>query len=432
MPADKTLAEAIASPSGTVLEFLGMKPKEGEPAYREGYKAEHEHGLLYCAPWQVYADGFCEHSRRSVRAVAATGVPTLLRGLGYYQDTDPEARAAIEPLLSTSIARPSVSVQQVVYTDDAVRRALLPRFPLSAEELARLRSAIVISTVLERDRISQRGAALLATAAQVWGAASATLDALERSGVPREKLRLIRCPYFPDDPHLPLRGRQRTRGRPVLYAIGKWEPRKDQHRMLLTFFRAFKPGEARLILRSNALARRVANYPLSPAESLAIWSKDERVIANGWTADKMYDDVSWIATRLDDRSMLSLHAIGDVYVSMSHGEGFDMPGLDAKLSGNRMIYTPSGGPEEYASHSDVRVARSGDAPCHPMYRWNPDAKWLDYDGDQAVEAMRAVIQNLPQKHEPDIDLRRFTAEAVGAKMRACIEEVVAAHGGKLA
>ncbi len=122
--------------------------------------------------------------------------------------------------------------------------------------------------------------------------------------------------------------------------------------------------------------------------------------------------------------MLELHRMGDVYLSLSRGEGFDMPAFDAKLSGNLMVYTPSGGPQDFCGEFDQVVPISGIVECDPFYNWPKEARYLDYDVAAAARAIqRAMSLVTSGTRERGLDLTWFSAERVGRRMAADLEEL---------
>jgi hypothetical protein len=67
-----------------------------------------------------------------------------------------------------------------------------------------------------------------------------------------------------------------------------------------------------------------------------------------------------------------------------------------------------------------------------MYRWESDARYLDYEIDDAVHAMRKARERiLSGSHIYDSDLIEFQAKNVGARMLENLEEIVARTNGKV-
>lgn len=399
-------------------------------------RSEHAHGIGFYAPWEEVFSGFPEHCRRSAVALASAGLAVHLRsatpGMQFFTARDIEAAKAFEDvkvaladLLNAEVKTYEAEVWQVVSEDSSIFRLGGPSHHyLGPRELALIHSRRIISTVFERDRVSADVAACLKRVAQVWVANPHDEDMLARCGVPRDHVRVVPMPFFPNDPHLGLRGLKRLPGPVRFYHIGKWEPRKEHRNIIAAFLLAFVPGQCKLYLKTSTKGPKLSSgYPESPRECLARLLEDERVKARGWRYDNVNSDVVIIQQRLTEGQIFQMHRQGDVYVTLSRGEGFDMPAFDAKLSGNLMVYTPSGGPQSFASTQDVMVLGSGSVPCDPFYRWG-DARYLDYDLDEAVAALSAAKLEIEREGpRADNPMKGFRAEAVGAKMRQYIEQV---------
>ncbi len=101
-----------------------------------------------------------------------------------------------------------------------------------------------------------------------------------------------------------------------------------------------------------------------------------------------------------------------------------MPAFDAKLSGNLMVFTPSGGPQDFAGELDLRVAPTGTVPADPFYEWPEDATYLDYELDDAAAAIQAAIKIVRDgRRTRGRSLVDFTATSVGAAMASSLEEM---------
>jgi hypothetical protein len=198
--------------------------------------------------------------------------------------------------------------------------------------------------------------------------------------------------------------------------------------MIGAFMRTFAPGQAILMFKTSKSAPKgLAPYPDSPGASITQWLKDDRARANGWTADNVDIGVKVMREAFTTAQMMQLHKVGDVYVTLSRGEGWDMPAFDAKLAGNRMVFTRSGGPQEFATNGDHEVAaRDKVLPCHPFYGWK-ESTYLDFSIEVAGEAMlsaaRAIHEGTSAEH---LDIERFTMIHVGKRMRGHVDDLAQA------
>lgn len=164
-------------------------------------------------------------------------------------------------------------------------------------------------------------------------------------------------------------------------------------------------------------------YPPNIQICLADWLADDRVKANGWSVTNVGKDVLAVTHRLSQEEVTRLHFVSDCYVTLARGEGFDMPAFDAKLMGNLMLYTPSGGPQDFAHAEDIRVESSGLVDAHPFYRWVPGSQYLDYEFEAAVEGYRKAAQKIRSGVSADRDLSAFSAEETGLKMAEALRKL---------
>jgi len=422
--------------SGDVTIYDQMVPYLGEDDMRTPAAmrpearvvADHERGVLYRGPWETYADGFCEHTRRSARALAMAGVPTHLRSISpkfrYPVGDERRIDRDFADLLNASIASYATQVIQTVPSDGSLSSLVSYRnYPVEHQKYINERKAIY--TVWERfSGLGSSDVRALNMVGQAWVGCEASATFLKEAGVDEKRLRVVPCPYMPGDPLQALAGRARRKGPVRFYHIGKWEPRKEQRNILGAFLMAFAPGEAMLLLKTSESAPYFDGYPVGPEAALHAWLKDERVKKKGWTIANITRGVFIIARRLTDEQMVDLHRKGDVYVSLSRAEGFDMPAFDSKLAGNLMVYTPSGGPQDFAMVEDIEVPATGRAPCHGFYKWHKDAMYLDYDIETAVVAMREAAELAKARTVAStVTPVEFSAERVGQRMAGYLREM---------
>jgi len=416
--------------SDQLADFAGEAFTGKEQPFKPGRKAKNEVGIGWFAPWEQPFNGFSEHARRSARALADAGCVVHLRSedamrqLGAFSKEMNELQDRYDDLLSTEVSRYAAFVHMFAPTSGAFQRLLTnPNF--DPDEQRSINSKRVLYTVWERFRVPEYVAAPLRDAGQVWVACDANRHMLNE-WIKYDQIRVVPVPFFPDDPHLALEARTRDPKRPVtFYHIGKWEPRKDQHRAMLAFMRAFRPFQCAFVVKTSAFGPHAPGYPKTPEESIATNLRDPEVIANGWLPENVTKGGLMILTGiLPDEAILNLHRLGDCYVSLAHGEGFDMPAFDAKLSGNMMLYTPSGGPQDFAGEWDVQVMPEVHyEPCNIWYQWGRSL-WLGYEVEQArrgfIKARNLVLDG---KRSRGMDVTPFSSEVVGKKMLDYLEEV---------
>ena len=401
-----------------------------------GRDADHPYGVDFLCPWEDPFAGFPEHARRCAVALDRAGVPVHLRSfdaasqLGDALIPGQElVEARVGRLLDVKIGQAVALVHMYVPTPTRLYNTVT-HAKMDADELAVVNAHRVIYTVWERQNLPPTCAEPLNTVAQAWVACEDNARMLVRGGVKPSKVRVIPCPYEDGDAHLALDGRpQRDARQPVVfYHIGKWEPRKEHDRIFGAFLCAFRPGEAVLYLKTSKYSPDWGVYPRDPMASIHEWLRQGTVIGNGWNLSNVNRGIRISREMLSFERMVGLHRSGDVYVTLSRGEGFDMPALDAKLAGNLMVFVREGGPADFYGEEDVAVEPTGTVLCNPGYQWEADATYLDYSLNDAITAMRTAYEKVRAgKRCRGRDITPWSAPAVGAKMRACLEEI---HGVK--
>jgi hypothetical protein len=192
---------------------------------------------------------------------------------------------------------------------------------------------------------------------------------------------------------------------------------------------AFKPGEAELYMKTNAGAPGIVGYPETPTESLRAWLADPAVIANGWTASNVAASVKIFTSQISEAQIVALHGHCDVYLSLSRGEGFDIPAFCAKLAGNLMVYVNSGGPADFSTPDDYEVSRRGAVECHRVYGWQDGATYLDILPSAAVHGLRSAASRARGPISERIStMARCAALTVGAGMLNNLKQLVGPAG----
>jgi hypothetical protein len=417
--------------TGSILDYAGDAEwvrQQADPkakGYKDGRPADFERGVQWIGPWEDQADGFNEHTRRSVHAFASSGIPVQLRGLNPRLDVEEEALDLVRDVAGTSIAKYEVRVVQCVPGVGVIAKWVTHQH-LDAEAAAGRNAATILYTVWERENIDPGIVRKMSLAGGLWVGCKRSAKALVAAGADPRRVAVVPVPHWPDDPMLALSKRKRVAGAPRFLHIGKWEPRKTQDKILHGFMRAFRPGEAELIVKTSKSNPRFTTYPNGPVEAVSVALGDEAVRANGWTETNISPSIRMIRERLTDKQMVGLHGWADIYVSVAHGEGFDMPAYDSALAGNRIVYTPSGGPEDYTGEHDVMVEGCGIEPVDPFYDWEESATWASVTLDGVVSALKKAA-NLPLACI-ERDMSAFSAAEVGKRMAELVEAQAATFG----
>ena len=135
---------------------------------------------------------------------------------------------------------------------------------------------------------------------------------------------------------------------------------------------------------------------------------------------------------LSDADMPRLYAAATHYVSMSHGEGWDLPMMEAGASGLRLIAPAHSAYLAYLDSSiaslirsdEVSVVFDGNSATAELFA---GAHWWQPDLQEAVEHIRAAIDGRDQSRALARDriLNQFTWERSTRRLIAILEEVEA-------
>lgn len=412
------------------IEAVGREPRPED--FNNEYAAPGEDALLpvgiqYTADWKIYADGIANHAREQVLALASTGLPVGLHHFGtrmvLTEELHPDVMK-VAYLEDIGFTRTLISIKHlIIHSVEMLRYAVCPvAGTLAGEAVDQVYRSTIVYTSLERDYVGPEIADLLNKLGQVWVPCVANVNALVNSGVEPSKIKLVPYPFDPSTcTRSAPRGPSTVPSGKRFYHIGKWEPRKNQHRILGAFLQAYGPQDrASLMLKTSPFGGGWVNYP-SPEESLAFWLNHADVKAKGWDEKSMDRLVRIISEKIPEEELMSLHTKNNIYVSAAAGEAWEIPAFDAKLCGNRLVHAGYGGTEEYAEDEDVQVPFTM-TDAHPGYAWEDAAQWADV---KTKDIMEGMLQAEPPERRvmPNKYVKRFGRAAVGVIMEAHITEL---------
>lgn len=386
--------------------------------------------IAYHAFWKEEADGMARHAREQVRALAMTGLPVRLQSLGQQiilnEDLPPEVQelSYLEGISSTSTA---ISIKHIVFNKPGwLREAICAggiRNSFSSDVVQRICRSTIIYTSWERDKAHPQFVEELNTLGQLWVPCEANREAFVLSGMSPDRVKVVPCPYDPANHSIAApRGSDQVPPGKRFYHIGKWEPRKNQHRLLGAFFLAYTPKDkASLLIKTSEFGHEWSGYP-PIEESLRFWLEDERVRRQGWTSEHVDRLVRIISKKIPLKDLEKLHAMNNIYVSSGLGEAWDLPAFDAKLAGNRLVYVGYGGPGDYAEAEDVAVPWDEFTEVHPGYLWEPEAQWASVSVDQLATALKEATP-VEERLVPRRYCQKYSRFAVGERMKLFILEL---------
>jgi len=107
---------------------------------------------------------------------------------------------------------------------------------------------------------------------------------------------------------------------------------------------------------------------------------------------KDYDDVPSVVLCFDDLNsdeVNCIHEFGDVYFSLSRGEGFGLCTYTAKKIGNRVICGKFGAEKEFTDSKDILLNYNlvNTFNMEVYHNWYENQQWADYDNDDVLSKL---------------------------------------------
>lgn len=179
----------------------------------------------------------------------------------------------------------------------------------------------------------------------------------------------------------------------VFYSINTWSVRKAMEDLLFAFAQAFPNGEpVTLLVKTGHMGEGPGPfYSTEPTHQLASRMTARISEATG----KAFPHFVLLEDTLDGDELDLIHAIGDYYVSLTHGEGWGLGAFEAATLGKPVLMTAWGGHTDYLGttwpgaipYSMVPVVLM--PPHLPTYF--PSQRWAHADVNAATELMRSVL-----------------------------------------
>jgi hypothetical protein len=213
----------------------------------------------------------------------------------------------------------------------------------------------------------------------------------------------------------------------VAYTIAEWQPRKAPWRAVEAYAAAFAPDDdVLLVLKTGP----------------SIWN-----LSTGGDPSPRAEHTSWALARLLGRlgrvppillvdrhvtvdQLVGLHEWADCWLSLPHGEGWDLGAFDAAIGGNRVVTTGWGAPAEYLSPDAAWLVPVEEVPVPTgpgIHQGEVAGRWAEPDVDAAVEALRAAAAG-DRRTEVSAQAERLRSEhapaVVAARFVTAVEELL--------
>lgn len=360
--------------------------------------------------------GYGDAADRLVRALRASGISVEYRGWSTMDSTDPNAHARAHSRDPDGPERGRRSAATVAH--------LVP------EHLPRVRRAIrrgplVSHTVWETDRLPDHWPDLLNAVDRVVVPTEWNREVFVASGVtvPVVVVPHVVCDPVPGDGGVPL-------GLPsdlvVFYTIGRWDQRKSPSAVIRAYLEAFTADDpVALVVKTSPNAQ----YPTSDRWGIESAIKGTTMLEVARIV-REFPRPALVRVEVEDwepARIAGLHARGDCFVSLSHGEGWGLGAFDAVAYGNPVVMTGWGGQLEFLDRDATFLV---DYDLEPIQHWqprsySPDQHWAIPRIDHAVEQMRTVAADLGSARRRAAPLRARVLDDFGpSRVAATLLEVV--------
>jgi glycosyltransferase involved in cell wall biosynthesis len=316
---------------------------------------------------------------------AASRPPAEGEGLPLARGLDGDANFSDVPELMRATARP------IAY-DTIVAHTHPEYWPRLAEDGARLAGY----HVWETDTLPARWPALLNRADRILVPSKFNAELCARCGVTRRVhvVPHIRRNAWSESARtagLALRERLGIpAGHYVFYTIAVWNPRKAVGELVEVFAREFSVDDRVTLLVKTSAAAIHAEAAQSAA---SIRELIDRIVAEASrrTGRRAASVAVIVQDDMGGGAIEAIHAAGDAYVSLTHGEAWGLGAFDAATLGKPVIITGWGGQLDYLGSDYPGLVRYEMTPVAAHALYQPGQRWATADGSHAGELMRAAL-----------------------------------------
>ena len=211
-----------------------------------------------------------------------------------------------------------------------------------------------------------------------------------------------------------------------LWGQGKYgEDRKDISKLVKVFYESFanKKKQPALILKSNASTFSI----IDREECLSKINNIKSMFPKDWNLPNVYLLHGSLST--EEMNKLYNHSKIKAFISLTHGEGFGRPMLEASMVGLPVITSAWSGQMDFLSETDSLLLGGELVHVPKSQHWKdiiiPESQWFNVNETQAYKAMNYCFQNYDEVKEKALNLmkinrNKFTLD----KMTEKLDEII--------
>ncbi len=220
--------------------------------------------------------------------------------------------------------------------------------------------------------------------------------------------------------------------------VGLWgqgnysEDRKDISKMIKVFYESFanKKEQPALILKTNSATFSI----LDREECYKRINKIKSMFPKDWNLPNIYLLHGSLST--EEMNKLYNHPKVKAFVSLTHGEGFGRPLLEASMVGLPVIASGWSGQMDFLSSTDSLLLGGELVQVPQSQHWEniiiPESQWFNANETQAYKAMNYCFENYDEVKEKALNLMKINRDKFTLdKMIEKLDEIVTPYIDKV-
>jgi glycosyltransferase involved in cell wall biosynthesis len=213
--------------------------------------------------------------------------------------------------------------------------------------------------------------------------------------------------------------------------VGLWgkggygEDRKDISKLVKVFYESFanKKKQPALILKSNAATFSI----LDREDCLEKINQIKSMFPKDWNLPNVY--LLHGSLSMEEMNKLYNHPKIKSFVSLTHGEGFGRPLLEATMVGLPVITSGWSGQMDFLSQTDSLLLGGEMVKVPQSQHWKdiivPESQWFNVNETQAYKAMNYCFQNYDEVKEKALNLMKINRDKFTLdKMTEKLDEII--------